>query len=142
MTPTLCKLPKCCNDNEQINTNLGCPMCLLTLWVAAVTDIYVILNIHVLLWTMCTHVLVGNKNCGAVFQNEKAVMEHTETRNCGPLLQIVLEIIFLYLFRFTGCKMLKRKCCISVIRLECYCVAMRTDDSVSVRFTIGDLVFP
>jgi hypothetical protein len=62
-------------------------MCLLTLWIAAVTDIYVILNIYVLLWAMCIHVLVGNKNTGDVSENGNAIMEYTATGNCGPLLQ-------------------------------------------------------
>lgn len=38
---------------SKFSTKVGCTMRLLMLWVAAVTDIYVILNIYVLLWTMC-----------------------------------------------------------------------------------------
>lgn len=65
----------------------------------------------------------------AVFQNENAVMEDTETYNCGTLLQATLEIIFLHLISFNGCKILNRKSYVSVISLKCYFAAIRTGDS-------------
>ena len=68
---------------------------------------------------MCIHVLVGNKNTGAMSENGNTVMEYTATCNCGPLLQTALGIIFLCLVTFTGCKILITNVASFVIILEC-----------------------
>ena len=54
------------------------------------------------------HVLVSDKNTGAVSENGNTVMEYMAACNCRPLLQTTLWIIFLCLFTFSGCKTLKK----------------------------------